>query len=317
MRKLFVFILCMLFMACPAGCSKAKEAQENAGNVISADDGTVRFTDSLGREVTVKESKKTAVLLGSFCDIWVTAGGEVAATVKDAWTSFDLGLSEDTVNLGSFLNPDVERLIALAPDLVIASSGTEAQIGLREVLEAAGINVCYFEVNGFEDYLFMLDVCTAITGDREAYEKYGLKVREELEKEKKRADGSAPTVLFIRAAAGSVKAKGSTGTVGGEILKDLGCVNIADSDGTILDDLSLEAIVKADPDYIFVTTQGEDTEAALSKVREMFSENPAWNSLSAVKNGNYHEIEKELYNSKPNARWAEAYRKLADILYGK
>ena len=35
------------------------------------------------------------------------------------------------------------------------------------------------------------------------------------------------------------------------------------------------------------------------------------------KNGRYFLLEKELYNLKPNARWGEAYQKLADILYGK
>lgn len=46
------------------------------------------------------------------------------------------------------------------------------------------------------------------------------------------------------------KSQGSEGSVGGELLKDLGCVNIADSDSGLLDNLSLEAIVTADPDYI-------------------------------------------------------------------
>ena len=71
----------------------------------------------------------------------------------------------------------------------------------------------------------------------------------------------------------------------------------------------------ADPEYIFVTTQGSDTEAALANVEELLTSNPAWDSLSAVQNGNYYVIDKALYNSKPNARWGEAYEKLAVIIY--
>ena len=52
-------------------------------------------------------------------------------------------------------------------------------------------------------------------------------------------------------------------------------------------------------------------------IEETLLDNPAWNALSAVKNGRYFLLEKELYNLKPNARWGEAYQKLADILYGK
>ena len=276
----------------------------------------VTFVDSLEREVTVGEPKRVATLLGSFCDIWLLSGGEVVATAKDSWTSFDLDLSEDVINIGSHMNPDLEQIIAAEPDFVIANSGTDAQVELLETLENAGINVAYFEISSFDEYLEVLDICTQITGRQDLYEQYGTKVAEQIEEQKKRADDSHPTVLFIRAAASSVKAKGSEGTVGGEILADLGCENIADSDGALLDDLSLEAIVAADPDYIFVTTQGEDTEAALANVQELLKDHPAWSSLSAVQNGKYYEIEKSLYNSKPNARWGEAYEKLADILYG-
>ena len=275
----------------------------------------VTFTDALGREVTVSDPKRVAVLLGSFCDVWYLAGGEAVATVKDTWTSFDLDLSEDTVNVGSFLDPDLEQLIASEPDFVIASAGNDAQKELLDTLESTGITVAYFEVQSFDDYLAMLDICTRITGKTENYEKYGTEVSKQIEEAKKRVGDSHPTVLFIRAAASSVKAKGSEGTVGGEILADIGCINIADSDGSLLEDLSLEAIIAADPEYIFVTTQGDDTEAALANVEELLKSNPAWSSLRAVQNGNYYEIDKSLYNSKPNARWGEAYEQLIDIIY--
>ena len=124
-----------------------------------------------------------------------------------------------------------------------------------------------------------------------------------------------PSILFLRAAASGVKAKGSEGSVGGELLKDLGCVNIADSDSGLLDNLSLEAIVTADPDYIFVTTQGTDTDAALENVQETLIDSPVWSSLTAVKENHYFVLDKRLYNLKPNARWGEAYKELADILY--
>lgn len=273
------------------------------------------FTDALGREVSVKETERVAVLLGSFCDVWMLAGGEVSAVVSDAFGTYDL--AEGTVDLGRMLEPDVEALIASEPDFVIASAGADAQVELLDTFEAADLNVAYFEVSNFDDYLAMLDICTDITGRKDLYEQYGTQIADQINDILGSVPDTHPTVLFIRAAASSVKAKGSEGTVGGEILADLGCINIADSNGAILDDLSLEAIVAADPDYIFVTTQGEDKEAALANVQDLLINNPAWSGLSAVKNGHYYEIEKELYNSKPNARWAEAYEKLANILYGE
>ena len=45
--------------------------------------------------------------------------------------------------------------------------------------------------------------------------------------------------------------------------------------------------------------------------------NPAWQQLSAVKNGRVYYMDQQLYNLKPNARWGEAYEKLAEILHGE
>lgn len=274
----------------------------------------VTFTDDLGREITVDNPERVVTLLGSFTDIWLLSGGEVVATVKDSWSNFDLNLPDDVINLGSHLELDIEQLIAAEPDLVLASSNLDAHRELESVLTQAGITVAYFDVSNFDEYLHMLDICTRITGDEEPYQTYGVDVQKEIEEQKKRADGSAPTVLFLRASSTNVKAKGSDGCVGSEILADLGCVNIADSDESLLEDLSMEAIIAADPDYIFVTNQG-NTEEAMNSLEEFLTSNPAWNALTAVKENRYYVIDKNLYNTKPNARWGEAYKQLADILY--
>ena len=274
----------------------------------------VTFEDALGREIQVSAPERVVTLLGSFCDEWLLAGGSVVGTASDSFTSFDLGLDESVVDIGSHMEPDAEKIIGLDPDFVIASAALDSQKELLDTLENAGITVAYFSVNSFEDYLESLKIFTQITGRDDLYEKNGIQVSKQIEEAKSRIDGRKPTVLFIRAAASSVKVKGSEGTVGGEILADLDTVNIADS-GSLLEDLSMEAIIMADPEYIFVTTQGSDTEAALANVEELLTSNPAWDSLSAVQNGNYYVIDKALYNSKPNARWGEAYEKLAVIIY--
>lgn len=273
------------------------------------------FTDDLGRQISLKPPGKVAALIGSFADIWLLAGGELAAAANDSWDSLSLPLGEQVVNLGSITEPDVESLIMAQPDLVLASVNTDADLALEEILLQAGIPVAYFSVSDFEEYLHMLDICTMLTGRRDLYEENGLKVQEEIRKVKERVDGSSPRVLFLRASASSVKAKGSEGNVCGEMLADLGCINIADSEDSLLEDLSMEAIIAADPDYIFITTQGSNQEAAMENARQLLIQNPAWNTLTAVKEGRYYVLDKRLYNLKPNARWGEAYRGLADILY--
>jgi len=280
------------------------------------DTGPIIFTDALGRTIEVSNPQRVVTLLGSFCDEWLLAGGTVVGTASDSFTSFDLDLDDSVEDIGSHMTPDIEKIIAVNPDFVIASAMLDSQLEIKDTLEKAGITVAYFYVNSFDDYLQSLDILTDITGRKDLYETNGIEVLNRIEQAKSKIDGSRPTVLFIRAAATSVKVKGSEGTVGGEILADLDTINIADSEG-LLEDLSMEAIILADPDYIFLTTQGSKTEAALENVNELMISNPAWESLSAVRNGNYYVIDKSLYNSKPNARWGEAYENLAEILYSE
>ena len=303
------FFILLLFLN---GCGNTQTLNYEDGN---QEEGVFSFTDDLGREVIVREPERVATLIGSFTDIWLLSGGEVTAAANDSWESLQLPLGEDVVNLGSIQEPDIEKLIASQPDLILASVNTDADLEMEEILMQAGIPTAYFAVSNFDEYLHMLDICTQITGRRDLYEQNGLKVQEQIDKTRERIDGREPKVLFLRASSSSVKAKGSEGNVCGEMLSDLGCVNIADSNHGLLDDLSMEAIIAEDPEYIFVTIQGNNQEAAMQNVEEMLLSNPAWSALSAVKEGNYYLLDKRLYNLKPNAKWGDAYEGLADILY--
>ena len=239
----------------------------------------------------------------------------VVAAAHDAWTSFDLGLSDTVADLGAVKEPNLEVLLAAQPDFILASCNTTADLELESTFENAGIPAAYFDIQSFDDYLNMLEICTDLTGCPENYETYGLQVQEQVEAAKARQDGSAPTVLTIRATGSSCKVKGSQDFLLGEMLSDLGCVNVADSNASLLEELSLEAILAADPDYIFVVLQGSDATDAQETLEKTLLSNPAWGGLRAVQEGRFHTLEHSLYNLKPNARWGEAYEKLADILY--
>jgi iron complex transport system substrate-binding protein len=98
------------------------------------------------------------------------------------------------------------------------------------------------------------------------------------------------------------------------MLKSLGCENIADSDDSLLENLSIEHILQEDPDAIFVIQIGDDKEAIDAHFDHYVRENPAWNTLTAVKEGRVYTMDKTLYNLKPNDRWGEAYEKLNELL---
>ena len=313
MKKFTAAVLAVLILASLCACGQSPQA-----NTSESSAPILEFTDDLGRAVSVKSADRVAALIGSFADIWCVAGGKssLVAAANDAWTSFDLDLDGSVVNIGPVKTPDLEKIISSAPDLVLCSCNTKADVELQDEFEKAGITAAYFDVENFEDYIRMLKICTNLTGKTENYTLYGENNREKIEKARAMAGGAAPTVLYVRASGSSCSVKGSEGNLLGEMLKDLGCINIADADGSLLENLSMESIMKADPDYIFAVLQSADPEDAQKTLDATLLSNPAWQSLTAVKEGRFIILENSLYNLKPNARWGDAYEKLADILYG-
>ncbi|MBQ3075451.1 MAG: ABC transporter substrate-binding protein [Clostridia bacterium] len=306
--KLLCLILSLSFLTALPSCSK-----KEAGSVTEP----ASFTDSMGRSITLEEKpKRVAALLGSFADLWVLAGGELCAVADDAE---DFGLNTDgLIQLGGAHSPSLEQLLSADPDFVLASASTAAHVNMLDSLEQAGIPVAYFDVDSFEDYLSMLKICTDLTGNRKAFEANGADLANEIQAIK--SDFQAldlseeeKTVLVLRISSGLVKAKSSKGTILGEMLADLGCINLADSDGKLTEQLNLEYILQKNPRHILVVTMG-DEEKAKKNFQTMMEENPAWSSLDAVKENRMHILEKRLFNQKPNARWAIAYETLAKLL---
>ena len=301
----WAMLLCIL-----AACSYAESAQGQ---------NLVTFTDSLGREVSVpKEPERVAALIGSFADVWILAGGNLCAAAEDAWEDFALDLP-DAVNIGGAHSPNLESLFTANPDFVIASASTSSNVEMKETLETAGITVAYFDVDNFEDYLAMLDICTDITGRKDLYERNGLEIKSQIEAIKQDFEEQAipenqRKVLLLRAHSGSIKAKGSAGTILGEMLADLGCINIADSDETLLETLSVESIIRQEPYRIFVVAMGNDPQKALDNLQKMMDETPAWGALEAVAEGRLYLMDRKLFHNKPNADWAVSYEKLSELL---
>lgn len=292
-----------------------------ANNPATAtNDDSFTFTDDLGRTVTVSRPQRVAALLGSFAHIWHLAGGTVVASADDAWEDFNLPLPENAVNLGMTKRPSLESLFASEPDFILASANTQLNLDWMDTLEAAGIPTAYFDVSDFGDYLRVLELCTRITGREDLYQSNGLSIQRQIDSvtaaaaERIRTAGTAPTVLSLRASATYIRAKNSSGNVLGEMLKNLGCINIADSNDSLLENLSVEYILQEDPDFIFFVQQGDDPEAIRKHIDAFFADQPALAQLTAVREGRVYIMEKALYSLKPNHRWGEAYEKLEVIL---
>jgi len=279
------------------------------------------FTDSTGVRVTLSEKpSRVAVLFSSYADIWVSAGGNVHVTVGD---SLERGFSDESALLvdsgAGHTSIDIETLIASDVDLVIGTSDYACQVEACQKMNELGVPSALFKVESFEDYLSVLKILTDITGRADLYEKHGTEVKKRIDEIKSAVSkyistSNTPDILFLRAgsSAKSTKAKSSSDNFAAAMISELGGKNIADEVPLLLDGLSLEAVIEEDPDFVFITTMGDES-AAKSYITELFGKD-GWNTLSAVRNEKYYFLPKELFHYKPNSRWGEAYEYIARLL---
>ena len=272
------------------------------------------FTDALGYTVKLSGWQRVVSLYGSFSETWLLAGGQLAGTTSDAIEERGLTLDANTAIVGTVKNPNLDEIIAAQPDFVILSADIAPQVALHDALTQAGIPHGYYRVDTFSDYLAMLEQFCHLTGREDLYQKNGLAVKDQIDSVLKAVqDQPAPTVLLLRVFSTGAKAKGSD-NLAGVILEDLGADNLVTRHESLLEDISLEEIIAADPEYLFITTMG-DEDAALAYLAQTLQSNPVWNQLSAVKNDHCLILPKDLFHYKPNAQWGESYVYLATYLY--
>jgi iron complex transport system substrate-binding protein len=278
------------------------------------------FVDDVGTEIRISTRPgRVAVLFSSFADIWVCAGGEVAITVGEAVERGFADASAILVDEGAGKTVNLEALIAAAPELVICSADIEKQVQAARVLNQNGIPAACFTVESFDQYLRVLKIFTDLTEQPTAYKTHGTEVQARIDAMLEQLEGREPThgqILFVRAgsSASSTKAKNPSQHFAAAMLEQIGTYNIAQAAPVLLDGLSIEEILRADPDYIFISTMG-DADAAKQNVDALF-QSEAWSTLRAVQNKNYVYLPKDLFQFKPNARWDEAYEYLIGLVYG-
>ena len=275
--------------------------------------GGPSFTDSTGVKVTLTaHPRRVAVLFSSFADLWLSAGGEVAMTVGE---SVERGIVPDTVTVladGAGKAPGAEVIIAAAPDLVILSADLAGHVSCAERLREAGIPTALFHVETFTDYLAVLKIFTDLNGRPDLYESVGLTQKAVIDALIASKPLNGKKILFARATASAVKAKGSGDSFAAAMLTELGAVNLADGIPLLLDGLSVETVVRESPDYLIFTAMG--SEAAARGNVSLLLEGEAWSTLDAVQGGAWSFLPKELFHYKPNAKWAEAYTYLAELI---
>lgn len=284
---------------------------------VIINENTVVFTDARGEEVTLtKNPKKVVCLYNSYLDIWDSCGGTVIGRVEESEDK-PVESAMSAIEVGTAGSPSLEKILSLEPDLVILTNGFKTQVEMLPMFEQNSIEFITIKNDLLEDYYTTVRLFTALNGREDLYEKYMNEVRKGVEDVVDKAPKDKKyKVLILFATSKNISVRNSE-TMVGEMLKDLNTINISDgeTDSSTAKIFSMEKIIQEDPDFIFVQTMGSDKEKIQERLKNDVQSNPAWATLKAVKNDSYIVLPKNLYLYKPNERYPEAYKGLAEILY--
>ncbi len=300
---------------------KANEVQITDTHVIFTDDGS-------GEEMSIaKNPQNVAVLYGSLTALWYEAGGTVQLTVggKSAATTYEEQIGRDitqdegvtvVTESSSGASWDVEQIIGNKPDLIICSTGMKGYETISGPAAAAGIPVIGINYDAVQDYLKWFKVFCNLNGQPELWESVAESTANEIIEivSKVPEMEAAPTAVILVLSSDVLKAY-TVDSQPGIILKELGGINLADpdSEGTAASvEISMEELYALNPDMIFLSEFGDTT---LDTLKQMYGDDPVWQSLEAVKNDRLYTLEKALFHNKANKQYSQAYKVMAQYLY--
>jgi iron complex transport system substrate-binding protein len=262
------------------------------------------YTDDMGREVQIdKVPQRIVSLAPSNTEILFALGlGDKVVGVTRYCNYPEEAQEKEEV--GGFSTADVEKIIALEPDLILAS-GT-LQKSLVAELEARGQTVFWLYPCTVNDILESFERVGEITGSITAARQLREEVEEQIEavqaKVQDITDQERPTVF-------RVMCLDPVGTIGGESFQTdeywiAGGKNIfADTEENYFE-LDLETLLALDPDIIVIC--GDDEEETKARVINQ----EGWGDLTAVKAGRIVVISCDLI-CRPSPRIAQTIEQLA------
>ena len=310
MKKICLLIVafCLVLLT---GCAPQNDASQSG----SSSGAYAVVTDDRGTVVTLAQKPQRVVVLStSLLNFAAAVDGDLAgrATVK----AEDASLPEKyqhVPDVGPVYNVSLEKVLACQPDLVIASADHHEKLAAQ--LEESHIPVLVLKTKTYDDVKRNLEVIGKVYGKEEA-----AKAKEdELDQAVHAVTDAVPAqgkrVAILHVTPSSVSAE-LPSSIAGDMADLLHLKNIAaDAAGdgqTTRIPYSMESLVQADPDVIFLTSMGSSDKIE-KRIREDIQGNPAWASLTAVKAGQVYVLPEKYFLLNPGLDYPKAVTYMARL----
>jgi iron complex transport system substrate-binding protein len=256
----------------------------------------VNFTSAPTRIVSLAPSN-TEILFA------VGAGNQVIGVTKycDYPYNFTAWVAAGNMSsIGSYYHPAIEPIVALHPDLVIASGSASDQAAAK--LRDLGYKVIILDarnLNGVLNDLYLVGKATGHS-DQAASVVSGFRARIDVV-QAKAANATTSPKVYYETATDPLMAAGPN-TFVSDVVKIAGGKNIFDDASTQWPTVSSDSVITKNPDVI------------LSYHTDGFSTRPGWSTIGAVANNKIYSLPSSMF-TRPGPRLVDALEAVAKILH--
>lgn len=293
-------VFTMFLTACGNKPSNDKTSSENTGNTYP-----IKITDSYGEEVTINKRPEKIISLGpNTTEIVCTLGAIDRLVGRTDFCDYPSDVSK-IESIGTLYEPNIEKIVSLQPDLVVASTHTKEDNIKR--LKELGIPVLsLYEKENFEGAYSLINKIGLAIDEKENAEKVvnDMKATVDGIKQKTANVTNKPKVYYMVdfGENGDFTAGGDTFI--NDIIEMAGGENIAkDITGW---QYSFEKIVEKNPDVIICPNNFG------TKDRMIVADN--YKDLPAVKNNKVLELDDNLI-SREGPRLSQGLEEMAKLLH--
>ena len=305
MQRITFAAMAVIAITLLAGCEAAQPTPAPTATPAPASTFPITVEDAVGNTVTIDAEPERIISLAPSHTETLFAlglGGRVVGVTE--YCNYPPEVTEKPM-VGGFSNIDLEQVVGLEPDLVLATSMHVAET--VPALQEHGVTVFVADPQTVLEVLETTRAIGQITGQDEAAKVLIARMQERIDAVQETiGDAPRPKVFWEL---GPELYTAGPGSFLNDLILVAGGENVAADADSPWPQLSMEAIVLKDPDVVVLADHN------YGETAEMVKERPGWKDIAAVREGRIIEITNDDIVSRPGPRIVEGLEFLAQAFH--
>lgn len=199
-----------------------------------------------------------------------------------------LGKEIDYASVGTRLEPNLELVSSLQPDLIVADLTRHAAI-YEQLQQIAPTIVLNSWEGSYEDIKASVVTIADALGDPESGEQAVAEHEARMAQYADQIPADEDRRFLLAVATPDAMSLHTSSAFTGSVFEALGVTAAIDSDEPVESGVGIERVIDVDPDILFVAVDGPGT------VLEQWSTSSVWSSMSAVRNDAVYQVNRNQY----------------------